>query len=895
MSQAMETDGIYAGLRVEKELETVVPLRGIKVEGKINACATEVSVQQSYENLSGKTIEATYIFPLPDESAVTGLSIRAGDRAIRGKVMDREEAFQKYDDAVWEGYGAALLDQNRPNVFEVAVGNIRPKENVQIEIKYVERTGFENGAYKFRLPTVVGPRYIPGTPDGDRTGHGTVSPTDRVNDADHITPPVVDVEPGYGIDIDLFFTMPFRIQSLKSITHPLKIEIMNSKTARVTFARGEAVPDRDLVVLCWTEEGVPSGALCHREQDKEGTVALVFHPTFRGDADPQPKAVVFVVDHSGSMSGKKIEQARNALRVCLRSLNNGDLFDIIKFDDRYKVLSPNLLPYNQENLKRADVWISKIQEGGGTEILEPLQRALRSFRDAPELRFVVILTDGQVGNEDEILRMVEHERKETGIFTFGIDSAANSYLLNELASVGRGQAEFIMPWERVDDKVAAQFQRIGQPMVHDVEVEWGGLDVHEILPDPLPPIFAGEPLFIMARYRKAGNGTVTITAKGPQGAMHAELNIELPEVHEGQSALPILWAREKIQHLERAGRKVSMRPQQAAEKRIRDLALEYGLISQYTSYVAIEEREGAAQDDLPEAKMIPVAMPRSWMKVAYDLDTYIEAACCEILTIEEYIGPPEKQAEILRILARTQSADGSWGDGNPDQLAARTALALLAFMGAEDDTKRSFRIQIRKAHRYLKKVKTENDVFLFSLVFWGLMENACKENKKSSIKDLQVMGTKLAEFLREPMKNEAPILSILLTLFIVWKRLKEVKEFEDKMSDSQLRKSLLKLFSTFHKLDQAIPSRPVGTGLRLRKGKKLNTIPLLARCLSVTTNVNPYEHEWKQWISSYIEKQILPHNAEEALDEVALAGAAFAILNHGLIVPDELSTLVGLF
>jgi len=157
------------------------------------------------------------------------------------------------------------------------------------------------------------------------------------------------------------------------------------------------------------------------------------------------------------------------------------------------------------------------------------------------------------------------------------------------------------------------------------------------------------------------------------------------------------------------------------------------------------------------------------------------------------------------------------------------------------------------------------------------------------------MGTKLAEFLREPMKNEAPILSILLTLFIVWKRLKEVKEFEDKMSDSQLRKSLLKLFSTFHKLDQAIPSRPVGTGLRLRKGKKLNTIPLLARCLSVTTNVNPYEHEWKQWISSYIEKQILPHNAEEALDEVALAGAAFAILNHGLIVPDELSTLVGLF
>src|SRR5262245_10772559 len=363
-----------------------VPLRGVEVEGDVFGGHAHVRVRQRYQNDERKPVEAVYTFPLPSDGTLVGFSMTCDGRKIEGVGKEREEAFASYDDAIHAGHGAALVEQERPNVFTASVGNLLPGEETLIEVDYVQKVQADEGALRIMIPTLVAPRYIPGKPAGDRTADGREAPTDRVPDADRITPHIGDVD--YGLKLTLTFDLGQDVE-VDSPSHELSVAREGGKV-RASLRRREVALDRDVVV---TARGVAKGLMktvaLHRDGD-EAIAALTVVPDL-GGGDPPRQEVVFVVDTSGSMAGDSIGQAQAALRLCLRHLREGDRFNLIRFSSGYKALFRGTKPFTQRMLDEADEWAQNLIADGGTEMLAPLLDAIDQAPDG----VVVLLTDGQ--------------------------------------------------------------------------------------------------------------------------------------------------------------------------------------------------------------------------------------------------------------------------------------------------------------------------------------------------------------------------------------------------------------------------------------------------------------------------------------------------------------------
>jgi Ca-activated chloride channel family protein len=381
-----------------------VALKGVEVEGEVLGAHARVKVRQRYAHEGPRPIEAVYTFPLPSDATLTGFSMTCEGRRFEGAVQEREAAFRAYDDAIVAGHGAALLEQERANVFTATVGNLLPGEESVVEVEYVQRVQVDEGALRWMLPTLVAPRYTPGAAAGDRTGHGAHAPTDRVPDADRITPPRAEGIP-YGLRLDVTFDLG-RAVRVESPSHAIVVTAEGARV-RVRFAQAEVALDRDVVLTASGAEGGLAHAtavVAHREAGAEGYLSLSLVPDLYslGAEAARAATVVFLLDVSGSMEGDAIREARAALRLCLRHLRAGDRFNIIAFSSSHRCFSVAPLGFTEETLARADRWIEARQADGGTELLEPLTRAT-AMADGG---VVILLTDGQVGNEDEILRAV---------------------------------------------------------------------------------------------------------------------------------------------------------------------------------------------------------------------------------------------------------------------------------------------------------------------------------------------------------------------------------------------------------------------------------------------------------------------------------------------------------
>ena len=584
---------------------TLVPLLGVEVRGEVLGGHARILVRQRYKNAESRPIEAVYVFPLPADAALTGFVLECGGNRFEGEVKEREKAFLAYDDAITAGHGAALLDQERPNVFTANVGNLLPGEETIVEVEYVQRVQADEGTLRWVVPTLVAPRYIPGTPAGDRTGHGVASPTNAVPDADRISPPMAAV--GYRVSVDLLFQLGDRVV-VESPSHAI-VTSKEPAGTRVRFAAGAEALDRDVVLLARSIDASPlCTVVTHRSGEGEGYAAITVVPDlFSATRRSSATDATFVIDVSGSMSGTSIVQAKAALRLCLRQLREGDRFNVIAFSSTYDTFAPQPVRFSQATLEAVDAWVLALDASGGTEMLEPLRIAATSGSTV-----VVLLTDGQVGNENEIVENVLERAAPNGVrfYTFGIGTNVSEVLLRELARRSGGATELIHPGERIDDKVVAQFARATAPRVRGLSMKIQGVDLGELAPAELPAFSDGEPWVLFGRYAQPGRGTLELRGTVDDAPFFLAIPLELP-ARSDQPTVAKLWARERVRDLERAV--LSGRRADAMRERIVSLAVEHGIASSYTSFVVVEKRSGDRRTSgLPETRVVPVGAPAGW-------------------------------------------------------------------------------------------------------------------------------------------------------------------------------------------------------------------------------------------------------------------------------------------
>ncbi|HKG16040.1 MAG TPA: VIT and VWA domain-containing protein [Pyrinomonadaceae bacterium] len=587
------------------------PLKHTDVRADVAGSLARVNVTQEFENPFGEKIEAVYTFPLPQSAAVDSMTLKVGERTVKGKIMRREEAQAVYDAARSAGQVASLLDQERPNVFTQSVANIMPGERVTVAISYVETLKYEAGTYEFSFPTVVGPRYVPGTPQpqGD---DGKAGGTDRVPDASRVSPPVMEkgTRAGHDISIEVSLDAGLPIEELKSVSHAVDVERRAPGRARVRLKDLGSIPNKDFV-LRYDVAGKKIGdaLLTHRGQ-RGGYFTFILQPPERVTVeDVTPKELVFVLDTSGSMSGFPIGKAKETMKLALEGLYPQDTFNLITFAGDTHILFPEPVPATPENLSRAQSFLESREGGGGTEMMKAIKAALDPTDARNHVRIVCFMTDGYVGNEMEIISEVQ-KHPNARVFSFGIGGSVNRFLLDQMAEHGRGEVEYVSL--RDDGSAAARrfHERVRNPLLTDITIDWGGLPVADVYPKSIPDLFSAKPVVLTGRFTGAGRGVVRLKGRMGGNAFEREIAVTLPESQPEHDVLATLWARRRVEDLmseDYAGAQRG-RTRENLRETVTSLGLEYGLMTQFTSFVAVEEMTFTDGGE-PRRVEVPVELP----------------------------------------------------------------------------------------------------------------------------------------------------------------------------------------------------------------------------------------------------------------------------------------------
>lgn len=606
-------DITQGGLRILKDDKTLeLPLKHTDVDAFVTGFIARVNVTQHFVNPYDKPIEAVYVFPLPENSAVDAMTMRIGDKVIKGVIKKREEARQIYEQAVQEGKTASLLEQERPNIFTQTVGNIMPGDDIYIEISYVQDLKYDHGTYEYSFPMVVGPRYIPGEQSGQRTGGGWSENTDRVPDASRITPPVIKPEFRSGHDISLKLTVDagVPIQNFTCPSHETKEKDKGERRVVVEIAQGDRIPNKDFIFRYDVAGAKPEYAvLTHATASGDGYFMLMIQPKAEFKiAEITPRELVFVIDRSGSMSGFPIEKVKEAMKMCIENMHPDDYFQVISFSYSAERFAPSPVPNTPENVKKAIAYIESLDGSGGTEMLSGVNEALSVDRDPARKRrrFVLFMSDGYVGNEAEIIAAIDEKLDGARVFSFGVGSSVNRYLLEGMARAGRGYATYCRQDEDPEAAVQLFYDRISKPFLMDIEVDWGGLQVTEVFPSSIPDLFAGQPVIIHGRYTQPGQATIKIKGKVAGKPVVQEIPVVFPAVDTSHDVIATLWARTKIERL--SDESYVKGETQDIVNEITELALKYRIMSKYTSFVAVSE-EVRNVNGKPQTVQVPIPMP----------------------------------------------------------------------------------------------------------------------------------------------------------------------------------------------------------------------------------------------------------------------------------------------
>ncbi len=630
------TQGALRILHGERIVES--PLRHTDVDVHLSGFIARVNVRQTFENPYNEPIEAVYVFPLPHKAAVDRLTMQVGARRIVGVIKRREDARGVYEQAVAEGKTAGLLEQERPNIFTQSVGNIPPRGTVVMEFSYVDVLPYDLGTYEFHFPLVVGPRYLPGSPISltphllpelpgsvgeidalpagpAPSGTGWSPDTDRVPDASRITPPVL--KPGHrtGHDIDLVLELNagVPIRDLQVINHEAELRYAGESRARITLSPADAIPNKDFVVRYQVAGKKPQMAvLSHAPRDADGCFMLMIQPGLNEELAKAPRReVVFLIDVSGSMRGRPTEKVKATLRAFFDLARPSDTFQIVTFASRAQKLFAAPVAATGGNIARALKLTGNMRGGGGTEMLQGIRTVLDAPVDPERVRIVVMLTDGYIGNEAEIIEEVgQKSGDQIRVWTVGIGSSPNRFLLDGVAAQGGGMSAVIELGTDPKELVARMVERIHRAQLAHIGVEWHGLSVYETYPRRIPELWAGRPVILFGRYGEGGTGTIQIHGTAEGRPLSFSLDVALPRYAPDHDVLVKVWARQKIEDL--SATRVYGHDDPDLVEQITRIALEHSLMSPYTSFVAVDETvaQGMETDPYGPRRMgVPVPLP----------------------------------------------------------------------------------------------------------------------------------------------------------------------------------------------------------------------------------------------------------------------------------------------
>lgn len=611
--------GELPSLEVADRNGSKLPLEHTHVSARLTGFVAEVEVTQTYRNPNPRPIEAVYVFPLPENSAVNHMRMVIGRRVIEAKIDERERARRTYESAKREGYTAALLEQERPNVFTQSVANIAPGTKIDVVVRYVQDLTYDAGQYEFVFPLVVGPRFMPGAKlMSPRSGSGTKSDTDQVPDASRISPPIVGrgERSGHDISLELVADAGLAIGSFEVPTHEVVTRRPADGTLRLTLAEKTSLPNRDFL-LRYRVAGERPRATLYTSGSGDGAggyFSLVVHPP-ELDIDELVgrREMVFVVDVSGSMSGVPLAMCKSAMRVALSQLRPVDTFNIYSFSGATARAFERPRPANTESVRHALALVDAMSAGGGTYMADAVAAALSPSVDPGRRRYVFFLTDGYVGNEAEIIATADrfvsaHEKRDqtARVFAFGVGSSVNRYLIDGLSRAGRGLAIYATAREDPDRAVNRFFHYVDRAVLTDLEVSWGGLQASEIYPQKLPDLFASHPVIVHGRFRGKADGPIQI--RGRTGGDTVTLPVTMRparSVAPSDKVLGTLWARSKIASLEEQMWRGSIDTPKA---QITRLGLDFSIVTAFTSFVAVDSARRVS-DGTPDRVVQPVEEP----------------------------------------------------------------------------------------------------------------------------------------------------------------------------------------------------------------------------------------------------------------------------------------------
>jgi len=600
--------GDLAIVNLDGQVVGQCPLKRTAVSADVSGFVSRVTVTQQFQNPSKTPIEAIYTFPLPADAAVDDMRMVIGDRTISGQIKRREEAEKIYAAARANGQTAALLDQERPNIFTQSVANIMPGQSVSITLSYSNMLKYDDGAYEFTFPMVVGPRNTSQPSYDGAPGNPPVQ-----SDGEKISPPVTPQGTRAGHDITLAVKLDagLPINEVKSHLHEVTVDREGANRATIRLRGGSTIPNKDFI-LRYTVGGaqMQTGVLAH-SQGNGGYFTLILQPP----ADPvkqdvAPKEMVFVIDQTGSQRGEPIKKAKETMKYCLENLNPGDTFQLIGFNTQIFPCFEEPVPLTEGNMKRALDFLAPIEGNGGTDILKSVDYALKIKDDPTRLRMICYMTDGFVGNDMQVLDHIRKNRGRARMFVFGIGNSVNRFLVDGMSREGRGASQIVdlkMPGEAAASRFHA---RINKPILLDPQVDFGGLTVDDVYPKAIPDVFSSGPIILKGRYKGAPVGDVTVSGILRGKPWSQKVHVTFPAVQKENAALPTLWAREKLEDLQSQDWKgaQSGNPDAKIKEQVVNLALDYRLMSQYTSFVAVEDKVvnvGGKQRRID----VPVEMP----------------------------------------------------------------------------------------------------------------------------------------------------------------------------------------------------------------------------------------------------------------------------------------------
>jgi Ca-activated chloride channel family protein len=584
--------------------EVPLPLKHTDVRASVAGYLATVDVRQQFVNPFAEKIEATYLFPLPHDAAVSDFVMTIGARQIRGIIRERQEAQAIYNEAKRQGFVASLLTQERPNIFTQKVANIEPGHQIDVTITYFQTLSFDEGWFTFEFPMVVGPRFNPpwAATGVGAVGYGARGMSGQPTEVSYLRP---GTRSGHDVSLNLRIDAGMPIEQVLSPTHAVAATREGPNVANVALSALDAVPNRDFVVRFKPTVDNTRSALFTHVDARGGFFTLMLMPPSGFEGARTPMELMLVVDRSGSTEGWPIALEKRAAQVALRNLGADDTFQVFSFADDTTRFADVSLPATPDNVRRATEHVEALRSGGGTMIMNAVRWALYAPHDPHRMRVIAFMTDGFVGNEAEVLGEIQRGIGASRLHSFGIGASPNRWLLESMAQTGRGSVAYIGSNGSYDQAISRFYMRLSRPALTDIAIDWGGLAVSEVYPRQVPDLMVGRPAFITGRFAGPLAGAVRVT--GAMAGRPVQMAVPIAPTPEAtrSAAIPCAWARKKIADLT-LDQAVSNDP--AIPAHIRGLALQYNLLSPYTAFLAVDTAIRTAGDHGVSVS-VPVPVP----------------------------------------------------------------------------------------------------------------------------------------------------------------------------------------------------------------------------------------------------------------------------------------------